>query len=243
MTKSPEHQAPERRPEASRREEAPPTPARTSRGPVAHAPDCAPGQRGYALVALLALMTIILIVTMSAAPSIRQQTRRDLEREAIARGEEVAEAIRAYIHMKGAPPTSMDELLDGVTPPGSIKKKQVLRASAARDPLSKDGEWRLIKANDREFAEFIRAVTLYSEGRLPPTNDQNQFMRAIEGTFRQFISILNTGSGEDAPGGEDTSLSSNGPFIGVASRSRRASVLTYYDIERHDKWVFTPFFK
>ncbi len=203
----------------------------------------ASGQRGYALVALLALMTIILIVMMSAAPSIRQQTRRELEREAIARGEEVAEAIRAYIHMKGTPPTSMEELLEGVAAPGVIKKRQILRASAARDPLSKDGEWRLIKANDREFAEFIRAVTLYSEGRLPQTNDQNQFIKGLEGSFRQVISILNTGTQDDAPGGEDTSLSSNGPFIGVASRSRRPSVLTYYDIERHDKWVFTPFFK
>lgn len=201
------------------------------------------GQRGYALVALLALMTVILIATMSAAPSVRQQTRRELEREAIARGEEVAEAIRAYIHMKGTPPTSMDELVEGVAPPGIIRKRQILRASAARDPLSSDGEWRLIKANDREFAEFIRAVTLYSNGRLPPTNDNNQAMKQIADTFARFTSILNTGTQDTAPGGEESSVSSKGPFIGVASRSRRAAVLTYYDIERHDKWVFTPFFK
>ena len=203
----------------------------------------AAGQGGYALVALLALMTLIVIATMTAAPSIRQQTRRDLEREAIARGEEVAEAIRAYIHMKGTPPTSMDELLEGVAPPGVIRKRQILRASAARDPLSRDGEWRLIKANDKEFAEFIRAVTLYSEGRLPATNDPNQFMKQLESSFARVTSILNTGTSEEGPGGEDASMSSKGPFIGVASRSRRPSILTYYDIERHDKWVFTPFFK
>jgi type II secretory pathway pseudopilin PulG len=201
------------------------------------------GQRGYALVALLALMTVLIIATMSAAPSIRQQTRRELEREAIARGEEVAEAIRAYIHMKNTPPTSMEDLLEGVAPPGVIKKRQILRASAARDPLSSDGEWRLIKANDKEFAEFIRAVTLYSNGRLPTTNDNNQFMKGLEQSFMRVIGILNTGSKEEAPGGEDSSMSSKGPFIGVASRSRRSSILTYYDIERHDKWVFTPFFK
>jgi type II secretory pathway pseudopilin PulG len=188
-------------------------------------------------------MTVILIVTMSAAPSIRQQTRRELEREAIARGEEVAEAIRAYIHMKNTPPTSMDELLDGVAPPGVIKKRQILRASAARDPLSSDGEWRLIKANDPAFAEFIRAVTIYSEGRLPTGNDKTPAMLSLEQSFMRVTSILNTGSQEESPGGEDTSISSTGPFIGVASRSRRHSVLTYYDIERHDKWVFTPFFK
>lgn len=220
--------------------------------PETHAPGSSPGagpgrvsagQRGYALVALLVLMTIILIMVMSAAPSVRQQSRRELEREAIASGEEVAEAIRAYIHMKGTPPTSMDELLEGVAPPGVIRKRQILRASAARDPLSRDGEWRLIKANDPEFATFIRAVTVYSEGRLPATNDNNQFIKQLEATFMRVSSILNTGTRDEAPGGEDTSMSSTGPFIGVASRSRRQSVLTYYDIERHDKWVFTPFFK
>lgn len=232
MTKSPKHPAPGRVSGLSDGEDAPP-PTRLR----------AEGQSGYALVSLLALMTIILIVTMSAAPSIRQQTRRELEREAIARGEEVAEAIRAYIHMKNTPPTSMDELLDGVAPPGIIKKRQILRASAARDPLSKDGEWRLIKANDPAFAEFIRAVTIYSEGRLPTGNDKTPPMLTLEQSFMRLTGILNTGSPDDAPGGEDTSISSSGPFIGVASRSRRPSVLTYYDIERHDKWVFTPFFK
>jgi type II secretory pathway pseudopilin PulG len=209
----------------------------------AHPRRRADGQSGYALVALLALMTLIILAAMSAAPSIRQQTRRELEREAIARGEEVAEAIRAYIHMKNAPPTSMEDLIEGVAPPGVIKKRQILRASAARDPLSSNGEWRLIKANDKEFNEFIRAVTLYSNGRLPPTNDSNQTIKQLEGSFARITSILNLGSSEEAPGGEDTSMSSKGAFIGVASRSRRRSVLTYYDIERHDKWVFTPFFK
>src|SRR5215207_6922290 len=70
-------------------------------------------ERGYALVALLALMTVLAISLMAVAPSIRQQSRRELEKEAIARGEEVAEAIRKWIHYKGTPPTSMDELVEG----------------------------------------------------------------------------------------------------------------------------------
>jgi hypothetical protein len=36
---------------------------------------------------------------------------------------------------------------------------------------------------------------------------------------------------------------SSGPFVGVASRSRKDSVLTYYGIERHDQWIFTPLFR
>ncbi|PYS96822.1 MAG: hypothetical protein DMF65_12605 [Acidobacteria bacterium] len=201
-------------------------------------------ERGYALVALLALMTVLMVVMMAAAPSIQQQSRRERELEAIARGEEVAEAIRMYIHYHPThqPPTSMEELLDGVTPQGSTKKIYVLRASAARDPLSKSGEWRTVKFNDPAFAIFVKDLTEYANGRLPePTTDPE--LRALAGQIPRPSVILNLGEDGGAPGGEDESSSSNGPFLGVASRSQHDSIITYYGIERHDHWVFTPFFK
>jgi len=199
-------------------------------------------ERGYALVALLALMTVLMISMMAAAPSIRQQTRREREIEAIARGEEVAQAIRMYIHYAKRPPTSMEELQEGA--PFGTKKVQVLRASAARDPLTESGEWRLIKVNDREMIAFIRELTKYANGRLPAaTTDTDGTMQQIAGTLPRLTNILDTGTTSEAPGGEDASLSSKGPFIGVTSRSRRDSIIAYYGIERHDEWVFTPFYK
>lgn len=200
-------------------------------------------ERGYALIALLALMTLLMIAVMAAAPSIRQQSRRELELEAIARGEEVAEAIRMYIAMSPTrqPPNSMDELLEGVTPPGRTKKVKVLRGSAARDPLSESGEWRTVKLRDEALIRFIRDISEYAEGRTPtPTTDP-----ALSGIQLPQLTGLVTGlgSGSEDSGGEDGSLSSSGPFIGVASRSRRESIITYYGIERHDRWVFTPFFR
>ena len=201
-------------------------------------------ERGYALIALLAVMTLLMIAMMGAAPSIRQQSRRERELEAIARGEEVAEAIRMYISMNPTkqPPNSMDELLEGVTPAGRTKKVKVLRASAARDPLSESGEWRTVKLRDEALIRFIRDISEYADGRTPtPTNDQ-----ALSGIqlpqLTGLITGLGSGSAEDS-GGEDNSLSSSGPFIGVASRSRRESIITYYGIDRHDRWVFTPFFR
>lgn len=192
----------------------------------------------------MAMMTLLMIATMAAAPSLQLRSRREREREAIARGEEVAEAIRRYIHAKRQPPTSMDDLLEGVEPfPGAINKVQILRASAARDPLSRSGEWRLIKVNDRDFIEFIRRITLYADGVTPPTNDKHPAMTMIAAPFAQLTGIVDIDTDEEAPGDEDSSASSSGPFIGVASRSRRASVIVYYGIERHDKWVFTPFFR
>ena len=200
-------------------------------------------ERGYALVALLALMTVLMIMMMAAAPSIRQQVRRDLELEAIARGEEVAEAIRMYrrLHPTQQLPTSMDELLDGV--PKGTKKVKVLRASAARDPLSTSGEWRTIKVNDEAFPRFVRDITEYADGKPPNPNPRND--PALNGIQLPVLTglVIGLGSGERDDGGEDNSLSSSGPFIGVASRSHRDSIVTYYGIDHHDGWIFTPFYR
>lgn len=198
------------------------------------------GEGGYALVALLALMTVIAVSMTAAAPSLRQQSMREREQEAIYRGEEVADAIEQFARARnGQLPKSMEELLEGI--PVGTKKVRVLRASASRDPLSSTGEWRLLQPKGRDMVAFQRAVQLYMGGRpIPPA----QGMDAWKMQHRiQITGITDLDEGEAPPGGEDESTNANVPFIGVASRSQRASVLTYYDIERHDRWVFTPLFR
>ena len=196
------------------------------------------GEQGYALVALLALMTIMALLLVTAVPNARLQMQRTLEEEAIWRGEEVAEAIRQYTRRRGTLPTSIDQLLEGI--PDRTKKIQVLRPVAARDPLSTSGEWKLIRRTDPAFIEFQRAVIAYA-GRQPPTRD-TAFMN-VAGQLQPLTNVLDTGTTEAAPGGEDDSANTSGPFIGVASRSRRDSIINYYGISRHDKWVFTPYFR
>jgi len=200
-----------------------------------------PCERGYALVALLAVMTVLMITMMAAAPSLRQQAQRERELEAIARGEEVAEAIRNFIHIAHRPPTSMDELLEGA--PLGTKKIQVLRESASRDPLSKSGEWKTIKVNDPALITFIRDLTKYADGRLPQQATTDPQLAPLAATLPRVANILDVDSGDDRSGGEDDSSNSNGPFIGVASRSQRDSIVTYYGVDHHDGWVFTPFYR
>ena len=143
----------------------------------------------------------------------------------------------------------MEQLLDGVTPQGSTKKIQVLRASAACDPLTsregKCGEWHTVKVNDPAFINFVKQLTIYNDGHLPNAagNDKHPAMQALAQQIPRVAGILDLGTSEEAPGGEDETTSSDGPFIGVVSRSRRASIITYYGIDRHDQWVFTPFFR
>lgn len=209
-------------------------------------------ERGYTLVALLALMTILALVMMSVAPSLHQQAVREREKEAIARGEEVADAIALYTQIKGAPPTELQQLIDGVERPGSIKKIQLLRASAAHDPLSQSGEWKVVHPGDKVMSEFQDQVVKYANVpnvmALPPSTVK------FFDTFRNQVSNLTTppasndtndNNNDDKPTCTDDTEpnTSGGPIIGVVSRNHCASVITYYGIDRHDHWVFTPLFR
>jgi hypothetical protein len=127
-------------------------------------------------------------------------------------------------------------LLGGL--PRGTKKVQILRASSAVDPLSSSGEWKLVRPNDPTLVAFQRQMMLNNNGALPVTSDPffQPFIVRISG-------LVDTDSEEAAPGGEDQSENSSGPFIGVVSRSRRASVVLFYGIDRHDQWIFTPLFR
>jgi type II secretory pathway pseudopilin PulG len=214
-----------------------------------HGEDARAGERGYTLVALLALMTILALSLTAAAPRLRQQSQRDLEREAIARGEEVAEAIYLYQLAKGTPPKSMDDLLEGVEPfAGAFKKIQILRKEAARDPLNDDGEWKLIRADDRTFLDFKQSVLKYNNGIPPVTSARYKFFEPAGlvqgGAILGLDKDKNDRTKADANCELDSSPNETAtPFIGVASRSRCPSVITYYGIERHDLWVFTPVYR
>jgi type II secretory pathway pseudopilin PulG len=200
-------------------------------------------ERGYTLVALLLLMSLLALFAAAAAENVGQQALREREKEAIFRGEQVSDAIRSYYRYRGAQgvgslPTSIDQLLEGI--PRGTKKLQILRPEAARDPLSSSGEWKLISPTSESIAGFVASLTQYSGG-VPPTPRGD--MGRLASVIPQMRNVLATDSSSTAPGGEDDSANSSGPFLGVTSRSQRNSVMTYYGIDRHDGWIFTPLFK
>ena len=202
-------------------------------------------ERGYALVALLVVMSLMALFALTAASNVKQQAQREREKEAIFRGEQVADAIRAYYRSKGGQgvnslPTDMDQLLDGIQIPGRTKKLQVLRTAAAKDPLSKSGEWKLIAPTSQDLGALVKNLTLYGGGT-PPTPRRD--FASLAALIPQMMNVLDTKSENTAPGGEDNSAGSSGPFLGVSSRSQRNSVITYYGIDRHDEWIFTPIFR
>ncbi len=196
------------------------------------------------LIAIMAIMTLAAVALLAVAPSIQQGVQREKELESIRRGEEIAEAIRQYVEFNRGTklPDSIDELLEGL--PQGTKKRQILRPSAAVDPLSEDGKWRLIKPDSDELIDFGKKVRAYNNGVLPPnpSNTFNRFAAAIINAINSDTTDITDVS--DISNNDNFEVStSNTPFIGVASQSRNNSVIAYYGIEKHSNWIFTPLFR
>ena len=95
-------------------------------------------QEGYALAALIAAVTIMLIGLGAAAPTWRYVMQNDREEELIFRGTQIADAVARYQKKHAnAPPTSLEVLVKG----------KFLRREW-KDPMAKDGKWRFIRQGE-----------------------------------------------------------------------------------------------
>lgn len=199
------------------------------------------------LIAVMMVMAIFAIALLAVAPSVQQEVQREKELEAVRRGEEIAEAIRQYVifHNGSKLPESIDDLLEGL--PQGTKKRMILRPSAATDPLSEDGKWRLIKPDPQIIGAFAKRVQSYNNGLLPNNGrgDNDRAGQLLDRYSVQLLVNLNTGTEDETDiVDEDFDVTTdNQPFIGVASQSKSKSIITYYGIEKHSNWIFTPLFR
>src|SRR5467141_3256730 len=96
-------------------------------------------ERGYALLLVIFLGTLLLISTMVVAPNILTEGRREKEKEMIWRGKQYTRGVKLYYRKMGRFPTSLDDL-----PNPKVGSLRFLR-QAYKDPMNKeDGTWRLI---------------------------------------------------------------------------------------------------
>jgi type II secretory pathway pseudopilin PulG len=95
-------------------------------------------EAGFSLVALLATMTIMLVLMGAAMPSWKYVVQNEREQELYFRGDQIASAIERYQKKNGgaAPPTL--EVL--------VKGKYLRKAYT--DPMTKDGKWKFIKVGE-----------------------------------------------------------------------------------------------
>src|SRR5215471_15901186 len=101
------------------------------------------GQRGYLLLSVMLLVTIMLIMMAIEAPRIAQQIQREKEQELVDRGKQYAMAIKRFYHKNGAYPVSLEQLED-------TNHIRFLR-KRFKDPMTPEGEWKLIHVGEAQF--------------------------------------------------------------------------------------------
>jgi type II secretory pathway pseudopilin PulG len=154
------------------------------------------------MAALLAAMTIMMIFLSMALPAWRTASQREKETELIFRGQQYARAIvlfqRKYANTF---PPNVQILLNE----HFLRKKY-------KDPMTADGEFQVIYANQQASAQP-------SAGGTVPTQGQPQQRPATT-----------VGSG--------ATVAAQGGIIGVASKSTATALRVYNGRDKYNEWVF-----
>jgi type II secretory pathway pseudopilin PulG len=172
---------------------------------------------GYSLVALVASVTIMLILMGAATPAWRYVMQNDREEELLYRGGEIADAILRFQKKNGnAYPTSLDQLVKG----------RFLR-KLYKDPMTKDGRWRLVHQGQPGAVG----------GALPglgPGGTSPQRVDPRGGLSTTTTTTLPAQPSTSAPGGGP----SLGPILGVASTSKEKSLRVFNGRTQYNEWIF-----
>ena len=165
---------------------------------------------GYSLVALLAAVAVMMILMAAAAPSWRYLVKNDKEEELIFRGGEIADAVARDQRRNGnALPPSLEVLVKG----------RFLR-HAYKDPMTRDGKWRLIRPGE-------------AIGPLGP-NPLDPLSGSRSGT------VTTTTTTTTRPSAFSQPTTTVGGFQGVASTSTEKSLRVFNGRTRYDQWIFLP---
>lgn len=218
--------------------------------------------RGYALLALIAAMTVMAILIAGYVPHLARQMQREREEEMLFRGQQIVEAIAQYVQMTGRYPSSLEELVRGfvMQTPRGTRRVRFLRPSALIDPMTND-EWKVVRPGDPALRRFVEA---YLETIGQPANPMLlQFLQpgaviALPGRPRPTpaqpmrpgrtrvptprVNVPDVVEG--IAGSVLTPLSAipeeggGGPILGVVSKSEKKSVRVYYGLDRYSDWPF-----
>ena len=121
-------------------------------------------ESGAMLLAVLFMMAMMVIVALAVAPALVQQAKRDREEEMIHRGTEYARAIKKYYKKFGRYPGNLEQL-------ENTNQMRFLRRRF-NDPLTKNGEWKLLHYADIASIIGVRGIPpalLGAQGGTPGT--------------------------------------------------------------------------
>ncbi|CAN5621177.1 hypothetical protein BH10ACI4_BH10ACI4_24250 [soil metagenome] len=152
-------------------------------------------EEGFALIALVVAIFLVLLVLGIAAPRVAQELRRDREVEAVHRANQYVRAIQVFYKKNGRYPTTMDQL-EKTNNIRYLRQKYV-------DPTTGKADWRLI-----HVGEAKTTVKGFFGQPLSGLNTQN--IGTGVGGATNVNSTSTSGSAGSASGGSSIGGSSGG---------------------------------
>jgi type II secretory pathway pseudopilin PulG len=194
-------------------------------------------EAGFSIAVLLAGITIMFITMGAAVPTWRYVMKNDREEELYFRGDQIARAIERYQRKNAnSLPVSFETLVKG----------RYLR-KIYKDPMSKDGKWRIIHPGEAMLPGGVAGGGQPGEGQpgsgfggtgtfgqpgqegsLGPAGRQ-------PGSQRPNAPMGPLGGGTGGPG---AGAQMQGAIIGVASTSQDKSLRIFNGRTRYDQWLF-----
>ena len=168
-------------------------------------------EAGYALVALVATVAVMLILMSAAGPYWKYLMRNEAEEELLFRGGEIADAIARYQRKNGnALPASLEVLV----------KQHFLRREY-KDPMTKSGKWRFLRPGDALLPGASGALAAASAA-------------GVGGTPTTTTTTTTRPSAFSQPG---QGIGSGG-FQGVATTSTEKSLRVFNGRTKYSEWLF-----
>jgi type II secretory pathway pseudopilin PulG len=181
----------------------------------AGAPAGAAREDGYALVALVVMITVMSVMMAAAMPSWRYIMKNDREEELLFRAGEIADSIARYQRKNGNTlPISLEVLVKG-----RFLRKQY------KDPMTKDGKWRFIRQGEAMAPPGVPAPGGEGGPRFPTSTTTTTTLSP----FSQ--------SGPQSGGFGGGQL---GAIFGVASTSTEKSLRVFNGRSKYSEWIFMP---
>ena len=139
-------------------------------------------EAGFSLVALMAAMTVMLVLMGAAMPTWKYVVQNEREQELFFRGDAIASAIERYQKKNGGtPPPSLAVLVKG----------KYLR-QAYKDPMVKDGKWKFIKTGE----VIIPRLGGKLPGRPAASPAPPSGMGARDDSVAPFVGVVSTSTDE-----------------------------------------------
>ncbi|MBZ5533014.1 MAG: hypothetical protein LAO20_16410 [Acidobacteriia bacterium] len=199
------------------------------------------GEKGYVLVSVMLLITVMIIAMSMQINSIVQQIKRDREEELVYRGKDYARAVKRFYHKQGVYPSSVDQLLN-------TNNLRFLRKKY-KDPITGEEEWHLVRLGEAQVK--IPAPNPNMPNTLTPSPLPGQANAPGTGSI-----VPATSGGQAAgtpaqlgggtPGQMGTLKTSNigsgqslggAPIIGVASNSKGEGIKAFNEKTHYNEWL------